>query len=201
MFLDESITVSVESVRRFGPTGAIVLQVLYTNFNEAGIPLNIDEWCSQDNILYFIQSDIVKRTLTALATKGLITIEDDILIFDAPQKKRKERKQKKEEKREPNDTWKMAQTIISVLKLSGAVASVRRYLPFATKLLAAGVTVEDMVNWYGDDGWWYKNEYKGATFGDPPTQTDITRTLDLARAGYTRSLKKAVKTNKDDFFS
>lgn len=200
MFLDDNITVSVESVRRFGPTGAIVLQVLYTNFNDARIPLAVDEWCGQDNILYFIQPDIVKRTLTALATKGLITIEDDVLIFDAPQKKRKEPKEKKDEKRQPNDNWRMAQTIISVLKLSSAVASVRRYLPFATKLLAAGVTVEDMLNWYGDDGWWYKNEYKG-TLGDPPTQTDITRTLDLARVGHTRTSKKPVKTNKDDFFS
>lgn len=53
---------------------------------------------------------------------------------------------------------------------------------FASQFLKAGYTSGQIAVWYGQDGWWYQNDWRGQR-GDPPSLEQISSTIGKARDG------------------
>jgi len=202
MFLeDDFVLLSKESIKKYGATGATILQITYSVYGPR-IPLEVDEWCSPGGILDFIQPEIVKRTLTGLDKNGLITIEDTVIVLSEHKKESKEEtifdKKKEKTNRKASPAWEMAIAIIQVCKDNPQLTSPKRYLKFASSLIELGYTKEDILKWYGHGGWWYKNQYKGE-MGNPPNQYNISKTIEMAKKGVKKQEPKKTST-KDNFF-
>ena len=203
MFLDETVCISKASIRKYGATGAVILQLCYAEYGPI-IPLEVSEWCSPGGILDFIQPEIVSRTLTGLISKGLIKDQgSQILLTEGTKRKTEEEASqtsifgevKKKSKRGTRQ-WSMAVKIQEVTKTTDTTTP-NRYLKFA-EILLQNYTEEDIEKWYGNNSWWYKNYWKGQQ-GMSPTQKDITDTVTMAKEGYVKPEYKKADV-KSDFF-
>jgi hypothetical protein len=63
------------------------------------------------------------------------------------------------------------------------------------ELFSAGYTVEQVETWYGQGGWWYKNDWRGHR-GQPPTAEQILATIALA-AGAEPARKEPMASSGD----
>lgn len=196
---NDTVTVSKEAISKYGATGAVILQLLYAEYGWR-IPLDTDEW--KTGILNFIQPQILSRTLTNLEAKGLITIQNNYIVFEQHKPKKKEKSILPETKKKTAASlpWAMAKALIEVFKLPEALANPNRYLRFAEKLLAEGYTPENIRDWYGDGGWWYKEYWLGRDNNSPPTQNLIVTTIESARRNIKAKPKSSTTTSGNDFF-
>lgn len=188
MFLNDSLLiVEKESIRKYGATGAIILQVLYSEYGY-DIPLLTEEWCKPEGILNFIQIEIVKRTLNAMDKAGLISIQDTKIVLENVTKEYKkegifkeEIKEKKDRKENP--AWDMAVVLMEVYGENKELFTPKKNLTFANKLLKMNVTKEDIQRLYiGDNSWWYTSTYSGQ-HGNKPNQIQIGKTINDALKG------------------
>lgn len=177
---DEQITVTKESLRKYGPTGAVILQALYTEYGNV-IPIAYQEWQKKGNVLDFIDNSIVSSTLNALHKRGKIRIDYDTAtlylteqeqtIFDILDVK-EEPKPKKETK---NEVWSMSLAICEALGQADGLKTPKHFLKFAKELLEAGYTAKDLEK-YNKGDWWYTTQFKGQK-GLPPKVEDIRTTI------------------------
>lgn len=185
------ITLSHESIKQYGSSGAIILQVLYQNFGSE-IKIDTERW--HKDILDFVAISAVKATLTIMETKGHVTIDGNILtILD--QKKKVEKKVKIKKVREPNPQWEFAEVLCEVFKENAVMSDPKKWLRFVKLLVKAGWTKETIWERYGEEtGFWYTQDWRGLQ-GDKPNMATIKETLDTE----TKVTKKKVK-KEDNFF-
>lgn len=200
MFVD-TITISKEAIKKYGTTGAIVLQVLYSEF---GMEIPEDHDKMKELFHGYMDMSLVKGTLTKLYNAGKIGILDGTIylagmpktpqlsIYDFTDEEKPEEKVVEETKKEPNETWKMAETLCDVLGFSENFKDPKRYLRPAKKLLE-NYTIEFIQKRYGKGGDWYKHEYKGQQ-GSPPNLNDIYKTIDKTYNTFAEAGKQEVKT-------
>lgn len=72
----------------------------------------------------------------------------------------------------PVSPWRMAETLIDVMQV---VAKPARYLRLGKALIQQGVTVDDLRAWYGKDGRWFREDWRGKR-GQAPTEFGIRET-------------------------
>lgn len=185
MFTD-SITLSKESIKKYGATGSIVLQVLYSHYGET-IPYDLDVW--KDLFKGSLTLSQVKGSLTKMSNEKKLDIDDDVIYLG-------ERKQVsihdlvdvnetkvdvKPKKKKGNPNYPMAVSLTKVLGFSQIFVDPTRYLNPAGKLMKQGYTPEYIENRYGKNGWWYTanspDNYKGQQ-GGTPNLSDIYKTVD-----------------------
>lgn len=72
----------------------------------------------------------------------------------------------------PVSPWRMAETLIEVMQV---VATPSRYLRLGKALIQQGVRPEDLRAWYGTDGRWFREDWRGQR-GQRPTEFGIRET-------------------------
>jgi len=193
----DTVTVTRESLRTFGPTAAIILQELYREYG-SDITLNFQEWCSPGGCLDFLDPTLVKSTITKLETRNKIIVEGDVIYLFGREKKQQSvagilgipEPEEPEKTKKNTDNFAMAHVLCEVTGQADGLHTPKRFLRLASDLLSAKYTIDDIKNRYGKDGWWYKNEFKGQK-GYAPNESDIRRTID----------KKAPAPTRDDFWA
>lgn len=197
MFIDTDsfVLLSKESIKTFGATGAVILQTLHDNYSSERIPLDVDTWAKPGGILDFIQADIIKRTITGLINKGLISVVDNQIYIERKKVKVTQpemfTKGESQKQKTTNPVWLMAVMLQKIYHEDTQLTSPKRHLPFAKKLIEKGLSPDELYNLYGDNGWWYRNVYKGQQ-GHPPNQNNISTTIHDALSG------EKVSNNKND---
>lgn len=192
-----TVTITKDAIKKYGSAGAIVLQVLYDKYGGV-FPLDIDLWREEE--LDFLDAGQISATLTLLRSKGYISIEDDtVYIHDRKKRVEKQGVEDKEE-RARNDVWEMALVIQKVTKVNPKLVKPNRYLSTAKKLLKAGYTEQFILKHYGDNGWWYREDFRGQK-GQPPTYGQITQTVSFAgKELNNKTIKTNIKDHSGDFF-
>lgn len=183
MFVD-TVTISKQAIKKYGTTGAIVLQVLY---NQHGTEIPVDHDEMKDLFKDILDISQVKSSITKMYNDELIFLLDDVIYLNGvPEEQlsifdfsKEEKPVEKEEKEKPkvNETWQMADTLCDVLGYSGAFKNPKRYLREAKKIIKANYTIEFIKERYGKGGDWYTHEFKGQK-GSPPNMADIYKTID-----------------------
>ncbi len=172
---DNLITLSKDSIKKYGSSGAIVLQVLYQNFGSE-IKVDTERW--HEDILDFVAISAVKTTLTLMVNKGHIEIDGNILTI-LEQKKKVEKVVKEKKPRKANPNWEFAEIICDVLKENTVMKDPKKHLRFVKLLQDAGWTKEMIWDRYGDeDGFWYTQDWRGIR-GDKPYVNTIKETLNV----------------------
>lgn len=95
----------------------------------------------------------------------------------------------------PVSPWRMAEALIKVMQV---VAKPPRYLRLGKALIQEGVTPDDLMTWYGKDGRWWKEDWRGKA-GHPPSETGIRQTvktyLAAGRSGGNQAPTSARRSN------
>lgn len=191
MILDknQTVTVSIEALNKYGPTAAVILQVLYNHYQSSEIKLDYPEWTKAGGILSFMDSSVVASTITKLDTRGKIELDKQsgtIKILDTPVKKEKTVVDTTDKKKKPvvRENFEMALVLCEVDCQTPGMETPKRFLRFATELVNKGYTREFIKDRYCKGGWWYQTQYKGQQ-GGQPTEADIRRTLEIVDSGKT----------------
>ena len=169
--LTNTITLDRKDVKKYGTSGALVLQTLYNEFGEI-IPQNYELW--EPLFRDFIIMSTVKSTITKLYKDKKIDIvegkiyltkrkalEDVPTILSIIGEEEEQEEEKPKKPREANETWKMAVALQNALGIPPELHNTRTKLREAKKFIAAGYTAEDIDNRFGKDGDWYKYESLG----------------------------------------
>ena len=177
------VSFSSTNSKKYGVSSAIVLEYLQSFLAYREIPLALDTvldwgktWSTQSNI---------KRTLTTLEKKGLITIAnqlgcDRVLLTSVIKSVQPTLIDIQEEEKPRSPVHLMNEAIIEITKTNTKLVAYTRYMRYAKSLVEADYTADELLLWYGEGGWWYTEHWKGQRAA-PPTQNDISQTIISAK--------------------
>ena len=169
--------------KKYGVSSAIVLEYLQSFLSYRDIPLALDTVISWGQT--WSTSSNIKRTLTILEKKGLITISnqlgcDRVLLTSVDKSVQPTLIDVQAEQKPKSPVHLMNEAIIEITHTNTKLVAYTRYMRYAKSLVEAGYTAEELVLWYGDGGWWYTEHWKGQR-ATPPTQNDISQTIVSAK--------------------